>query len=64
MSKKLFAGLLIVTSVALVVCMSSDVYARKKQKVINISFGSMNSPASLSERATIGWEKWIERESA
>ena len=63
MSKKLLAGLFVFAVVALTVCMSSDLCAKSKKKVFKLSFGSMNSTATLSEQATIGWEKWIERES-
>jgi TRAP-type C4-dicarboxylate transport system substrate-binding protein len=63
MSKKLFICLLIMSTIASVVGLSSDICARKKEKVFYLTFGSMNSTAPLSERATIGWEKWIERES-
>jgi TRAP-type C4-dicarboxylate transport system substrate-binding protein len=63
MSKKLTVGLLMLAAVLLIVNFSSDLCAKTRQKVFNLTFGSMNSTAALSERATIGWEKWIERES-
>ena len=61
--KKIFIGLLILVIFSISTAISSNVFAKTKQKIYNLSFGSMHSTSALSERATIGWEKWIERES-